>query len=77
MRQGSDENFWMALQDYLIDYKYQRSSTQEFIDLVERHLGGEMPWFWDQWLYGTRIPSVAWSKTVEKVAPRPVVEPGS
>ena len=33
VRQGSDEKFWLSLQDFLEKYKYQEAGTQDFIDV--------------------------------------------
>ena len=29
-------------------------------------MGGGLEWFWNQWLYGTEIPTVRWSHEVSK-----------
>jgi aminopeptidase N len=66
VRQGSDEKFWLSLQDFLEQYKHQQASTEDFIRIVESHMGGNIQWFWDQWLYGRRIPKVRWSHSIEQ-----------
>lgn len=64
-KKGSEGGFWEALREVLRTYAKGRVSTEEFIAVVERHLGEPVPWFWDQWLFGTGIPTVAWSHRVE------------
>ena len=65
LQQGEDGKFWDFLRVFLRDNRYREVSTQDFISLAEDHLGGEIPWFWDQWIYGTKIPQVRWSYSVE------------
>jgi aminopeptidase N len=62
----NDEAFWKLLEDFLATYKYQEASTEDFIKLTEQHLQGNLDWFWNQWLYGTAIPEVAWSYDVQR-----------
>lgn len=64
--QGSDEKFWELLQDFLEQHKGGFVTTEEFIDAAEIKLGGKIPWFWDQWLYGSELPHVRWSQTTEQ-----------
>ena len=66
VQKKSDEGFWTLLQDFLEKYEYQQASTEDFIRLTEQHMQGRLGWFWDQWLYGTRIPTVKWSHEVTK-----------
>jgi hypothetical protein len=60
----NDEGFWLLLQDFLAKYKYKRASTADFIAMAEEKIGGKIGWFWDQWVYGTKIPRVSWSHEV-------------
>ena len=34
--------------------------------VVERHLGGKVDWFFNQWVYGTDIPTYEWSYRTER-----------
>jgi hypothetical protein len=66
VQKKGDEGFWTMLQDFLGAYKYQRVSTEDFKRHVERHLGGRMDWFWNQWLHDSRLPTVRWSHGVTR-----------
>ena len=35
----------------------KRASTADFRRVVERHTGADMGWFFDQWVYGTALPT--------------------
>lgn len=61
VREKGDDAFWELLEDFLGKYKYRQASTKEFMNLAEQHIGGSLAWFWDQWIYGTEIPSIRWS----------------
>jgi len=60
----SDDGFWTLLQDFLAKNKYKRVGTAAFAAMAEEKIGGKIDWFWDQWVYGTKIPRVSWSKEV-------------
>ena len=63
---GDDEAFWAMLRDFLERYRDQEVGTESFLALAEEHLGEDLDWFWDQWLFGTELPAVRWSQRVEK-----------
>jgi aminopeptidase N len=42
-------------------YAGQNASTEDFRRIVEKHAGEPMDWFFDQWVYGTDIPSYKFS----------------
>lgn len=46
-----DENWWKALNHYLVSNANQPVSTEEFRIAVEEVTGESMDWFFDQWLY--------------------------
>jgi len=66
IQKKNDDAFWELLGDFLETYKYGKATTQDFMNMTERHLEGKLGWFWDQWIYGTDIPVVKWSHEVRK-----------
>jgi hypothetical protein len=62
---GNDDAFWAMLQDFLTKNQNKRVSTEDFTKHASEHLGSDLDWFWEQWLYGTKIPEVHWSHTIE------------
>jgi hypothetical protein len=54
---GNEQPFWEMMKDYYDKYSGKRAKTEDFIALVSRHMDRDMQWFFDQWVYGTDIPS--------------------
>ena len=46
-----DENWWKAINHYLVSNANQPVSTEDFRIAVEEATGQSMDWFFDQWLY--------------------------
>ncbi len=53
----NEDRFTETMQDFYRSYQGRRASTADFRRVVERHAGADMGWFFDQWIYGTAIPS--------------------
>jgi aminopeptidase N len=66
VRDGSDNVFWLLVQDFVQQHAHGRVSTREFLELAEARYGESLDWFWDQWLYGTDLPVVRWSKELSR-----------
>jgi aminopeptidase N len=45
------------MRDFYASYEGKRASTADFRRIVERHIGTDMGWFFDQWIYGTALPT--------------------
>ena len=58
---GSDDRFAMFLKDLLMKYSHRPITTQGLQELLERHIGGDMSWFFNQWVYGIDIPKYSFS----------------
>ena len=63
-KQGNDGQFWELLRGILTEYRDRRVSTATFMAEAEKRLGEPIPWFWEQWLYGTTVPRLEWSHSV-------------
>jgi aminopeptidase N len=46
-----DENWWKAINHYLVSNAHQPVSTEDFRIAIEEATGESMEWFFDQWLY--------------------------
>jgi len=66
VRDGSDNAFWLLVQDFVQSNKRRQVSTREFLELAEARYGESLDWFWNQWLYGTDLPAVRWSKDLRR-----------
>jgi aminopeptidase N len=62
MKTMSEEPFKETMRDFYASYEGKRASTADFRRVVERHMGLDMGWFFDQWVNGTSLPTyrVAW-----------------
>ncbi len=60
-RTGDDEKFWGILREYRSRYRGKVAGTPEFVALVNETLGENTVWFFNQWLWSTEMPSLAWS----------------
>ena len=52
-----EDRFTQTMQDFYQSYQGKRASTADFRQVVERHAGTDMGWFFDQWVDGTSLPT--------------------
>jgi hypothetical protein len=57
LKSMNEDRFTETMRDFYRSYQGQRASTADFRRVVERHTGTDMGWFFDQWIYGTAIPT--------------------
>lgn len=53
---ASDDAFADFLKDMVTTYKGKVVTTKLLQKLLEKHIGSDMSWFFDEWVYGTAIP---------------------
>jgi hypothetical protein len=53
----SEDRFTETMRDFYGTYQGKRASTEDFRKVAEKHLGTDLGWFFDQWVYGTDIPT--------------------
>jgi peptidase M1-like protein len=58
-----EDRFTETMRDYYQSYRGSAATTDDFRQVVEKHAGIPMDWFFDQWVRGTAIPTyhVAWT----------------
>ena len=55
---GKGDALFQVMMKDLVQSNFNRDiSTEDFKKVVEKHLGGKMDWFFDEWVYGTEMPS--------------------
>ena len=59
-----DGRFIAMMQDFVKSYADQNASTEDFRKIVEKHMGEPMEWFFNEWVYGTAIPTYDFSYAV-------------
>ncbi len=79
--QGGDQNFKEMMHDFTKTYNGRAASTEDFKSIVEKHMtvdmqrmgDGKMDWFFDEYVYGTALPSYKLDSSFEKDASGEVV----
>lgn len=61
-----ENRFKAMLRDFYFSYKNKSASTQDFHNIVERHMGMDMDWFFRQWIYGNQIPKFDFDYDIKK-----------
>lgn len=61
LRTMQEDAFIATMRDFYGQYRGRRASTRDFRRVVERHLGTDMGWFFDEWVNGTAIPKYVFS----------------
>ena len=51
-----DDNFWEILKEYAQIYAFSNASTEDFRAVCEQIYGGDLTWFFDQWIYEAGYP---------------------
>ena len=72
----SDQNFKATMQDFVRTYGGKAASTEDFKAMVEKHMtpgmdvdgNHTMDWFFNEYVYGTALPSYSTTSSVEKEA---------
>jgi aminopeptidase N len=64
---GSEELFDGFMKALFDRFKDRTISTGEFRALLEAYLQTDMGWFFDQWVYGTDIPTYHFAYTTEEL----------
>lgn len=62
----NEDRFTQTMQDFYRSYEGKRASTADFRRVVEAHAGTDMAWFFDQWVYGTALPTYRVSYHTER-----------
>jgi hypothetical protein len=76
-----DQNFKTTMQDFVTTYTGKAATTEDFKAIVEKHMTHEMDlmgdhrmdWFFDEYVYGTALPSYQFNATFDKNADGDVV----
>ncbi|MGD2246011.1 MAG: M1 family metallopeptidase [Candidatus Aminicenantes bacterium] len=51
-----DPSFWNILKIYAQDFAYANATTPDFQNVCEKVYGGDLDWFFDQWIYEAGFP---------------------
>jgi hypothetical protein len=64
-RTMSEDRFKLMMRDFYETYRGKRATTYDFQRVVEKHVGRPMDWFFDEWVYGTAVPTYTFAWNVE------------
>src|SRR5260221_13521212 len=53
-----EDSFTKMMAEFYQTYKGKDASTQDFRALVEKYFHSDMGWFFDEWVYGTDVPTL-------------------
>lgn len=81
-RGGGDARFRAMMTDFVHSYFNKNASTDDFKRVVEKHMtpqmdvdkNGRMDWFFDEWVYGTDVPSYKLSYESGSADGKPLVK---
>ncbi|MDZ7288898.1 MAG: M1 family aminopeptidase [candidate division KSB1 bacterium] len=71
---GSDDKFWQFLADFARTYWGADPATSDMKKVAEKHFGGSLDWFFQQWVYDTAIPTYRWQSRITRTDTGSVVE---
>ena len=60
----NEERFQTMMSTFYETYRGKRATTVDFQRTVEKAVGQPMDWFFDEWVYGTAVPTYTFSYTV-------------
>ena len=64
-RNMDESKFKAMMRDFYATYRGKRASTLDFQQTVEKHVGQPMDWFFNEWVYGTAVPTYTLSWNAE------------
>ncbi|MDH4157114.1 MAG: M1 family aminopeptidase [candidate division Zixibacteria bacterium] len=62
----NEDRFFNMLQEFYKKFRGRVCTTKDFKKLTEKHIGINMTWFFDQWVYGTELPTYKFSYEIEE-----------
>ncbi|UCH65484.1 MAG: hypothetical protein JSW63_12910 [Ignavibacterium sp.] len=61
-----EESFKNLIKEYFENYFGKNPTTEDFKKIVDKHFGEDMSWFFDQYVYGTDIPTYKFAYNTRK-----------
>ncbi|HMV25446.1 MAG TPA: M1 family aminopeptidase [bacterium] len=62
----NEDRFFAMMKDYFETYYGKKATTDDFKRIVEKHVGTDMAWFFDQWIHGTDLPKYEFAYTTKQ-----------
>ena len=64
----NEDRFQNMMRDFYTSFSGKKATTKDFINLVSKHFGEDMNWFFNQWVYGNEIPIYEFNYTTTSTA---------
>lgn len=64
----NEDRFKNMMHEFYSTYLGKEASTQDFQRMVEKHIGADMSWFFNQWVMDTKIPEYKFAYKTEKTS---------
>jgi len=82
---GSDERFFRLLRDFVATYQGREVSTEDFVRCAEKYMTRasdldhthRLDWFFNEWVYGTGIPTYKLHSSVKQISPKKFLVQGT
>ena len=65
---GDDERFTSLMRDFYARNEGRAATTEEFRGVAERYAGEDLGWFFDQWVYGTDLPTYRFATRTDRLS---------
>lgn len=62
----NEDKFKSLLREFYTNYRNKEASTEDFKKLCDKYFNEDMSWFFNQWIYGTKIPEYIFSYKTKK-----------
>ncbi|MBI5267958.1 MAG: hypothetical protein HY851_12070 [candidate division Zixibacteria bacterium] len=62
----SDSAFYSMMREFHTLYRDRFANTRDFKALAEKYVGGDLTWFFNEWVYGNVIPTYEFRYTVDQ-----------
>jgi Peptidase family M1 domain len=62
----NEDRFTTAMREFYQSFAGGRASTEDFRKAIERHVGTDMRWFFNQWIYRPEIPTYRYNWRSER-----------
>lgn len=70
---GDDSRFIAMMKEFVQTNAGKGASTADFKAVCDKYFGGDMGWFFEQWVYGTDIPKITIEYNIKDQAEGPVL----
>lgn len=63
---GDDQRFGGLMRDFYARHEGRTATTEEFRKVAQRYAGEDLGWFFDQWVYGTDLPTYRFASRTDR-----------